>query len=228
MSDASEPEFFGLAEFLVSLVEETVEAVHRAQIVRNEDESDLRAVASLEVEAAAEKLVAIEDAQALQNELMTESGASTAWTTRYIEFVRLVEERLGIVLKLNTDYSRRNLSAAGKAKVLAAARQTLALEQLQIARRLLVEGTHRIKVASGTISVKLEMRGYRSRIVAQPRTTRPTKTKNSKLLPTPKSLDYIGRSKGLPHLSIIVRPAQRQDGKVAGVFGELKIDFLVV
>jgi len=100
-----EPQFIGLSEFLASLVRETGEAVHRAQLEQSENESDLKAAASLEIEAAAEKLVTSEAVQMLQERLMTESGADAAWATRYTNFLHLVEERLGLALTPTRDYT---------------------------------------------------------------------------------------------------------------------------
>jgi len=221
-----EPQFIGLSEFLASLVRETGEAVHRAQLEQSENESDLKAAASLEIEAAAEKLVTSEAVQMLQERLMTESGADAAWATRYTNFLHLVEERLGLALTPTRDYTKRGLTAAGHTKILAAARRSIAAEQLQIVHRLLGEGTHRVKIASGMISVKLEMRAHQPRTDAAPSTKKTTKANTLRQEPplASKFLDSIGRD----DLRIIVRPAQREDGEVAGIFGEITINFVVV
>ena len=220
------PNFVGLAEFLASLVRETAEAVHRAQLEQSENESDLKAVASLEIEAAAEKLVTSEAAQMLQDRLMTESGADAAWATRYSNFLHLVEERLGLTLTPTRDYTKRGLTAAGRIKVVAAARRSIAAEQLQIVHRLLGEGTQHVKIASGMISVKLEMRAHQLKTDAAPSTKNTTKASTLRQEPplASKFLDSIGRD----DLRIIVRPAQREDGEVAGIFGEVTINFVVV
>lgn len=210
--DASD--FVGLAEFLVSLVEETAEAVRRAQLVQSEDEGDLRAAAELEVEAAAERLVTIEAAQMVRDQLLAESGADSDWPGRSTAFVRLVEERLGIALTPEADYDRRGLKAAGAEKVVAAARGSIAADQLQLARRLLSEGTQRVKIASGTIGIKVEMR---------PEKARQEPLRSSRLPGT-----IRGRDGTAPGLRIVVRPAQREDGGAAGVFGEIAINFTVV
>lgn len=220
------PDFIGLAEFLASLVQETVEAVHRAQLGQSENESDLKALASFEIEAAAEKLVTSEAALMLQERLMTESGADAAWATRYTNLLHLVEERLGLSLTPTRDYTKRGLTAAGRTKILAAARRSIAVEQLQVVHRLLGEGTHRVKIASGMISVKLEMRAHQLRTDAAPSTKKTSKarTLGQNLPLASKFLDSIGRD----DLRIIVRPAQREDGEVAGIFGEIRINFVVV
>jgi hypothetical protein len=215
---ADEPEFVGLAAFLASLVEEIVEAVHSAQIAQSEEESELRAAASLDIEAAAEKLVAADAAQMLLDQLMAESGARAAWTARHTEFLRLVEDRLGIALEPNNDYNERGLTNAGNTKTLAGARRSIACEQLQVVQRLLSEGPRRVKIGSGVVSVKLEMRAYLPRIAAISGDQKPIEAKNS----------VKKRNRTVPGLRINVRPAHREDGEVGSVFGEIKINFIVV
>jgi hypothetical protein len=211
-----EPGFVGLAEFLASLVNETAEAVHSAQIAQSEDESELRAVASLDIAAAAERLVSTEAAQMLLDQLLSEAGADLAWAKRYTDFLRLAQERVGISLAANTDYNKRGLTAAGRVKILAAARRSIASEQLQAVQRLLSEGPHRVKIASGAVSVKLEMQTYPRWSARGARNASGTG-------------NLLGRlNRTVANLRVIVRPAQREDGEVAGVFGELKINFIVV
>lgn len=226
----SEPEFIGLAEFLVGLVRETGEGILRAQLGQSENESELRKLASLDVEAAAEKLVTDEAALMRQDDLLAESGADANWTGKSASFVKLVELRLGLTLVSARDYSRRGLTAAGRARILAAARTSIAAEQLLVVHRLLGEGTHRVKVASGSFAVKLEMRSRRSPSDAAPMaSTGPARAVQKQQAPAVKLRDSLSLDKPtIPDISISVRPAQRADGEAAGVFAELKINFIVV
>lgn len=207
----------GLAELVATVVDEIVDGAHRAQLAQEEDCRELEAIAALDPAAVADQLVTRQAAEDWTDALLERAGASDGWPRASAAFLRLAAQELQLSLDRRNDFDRFGLTEIGRGKVVAAARRRLAHEQIQAVRQVLRQGAPRVRITSGEVVVKLEMRARRTAaatgLPAAPAALKP--------------LRVVGRVGGAAasNLRIEVSPVERKDATAAAVVGEIRLCF---
>lgn len=207
----------GLAELVATVVDEIVDGAHRAQLAQEEDCRELEAIAALDPAAVADQLVTRQAAEDWADALLERAGASDGWPRASAAFLRLAAQELQLSLDRRNDFDRFGLTEIGRGKVVAAARRRLAHEQIQAVRQVLRQGAPRVRITSGEVVVKLEMRARRTAaatgLPAAPAALKP--------------LRVVGRVGGAAasNLRIEVSPVERKDATAAAVVGEIRLCF---
>ncbi|MDP1528600.1 MAG: hypothetical protein Q8M05_04390 [Rhodoferax sp.] len=227
-STEADVETLGLAEFVAAIVEEVAEGAHRSQISQDEDARELAAIAALNPEEVADRLVPLEAAEAYLRDLMEEAGVGADWPKNVGRFLRLVVQRLDIRLWRGREFDLRGLKEAGRQRIIEAARTKLAVDQLDSVRRLLREGAPRIRISGGEFTVKLEIQTRRVAIEAGPVAAAASKVGAARpALQRLQPAERAGRA-AMRDVRIAVRPALSQDQGSAAIMGEFKINFMTL
>ena len=208
----------GLAEFVATVIDEIVDGAHRAEIAQEEDSRELEAIAALDPALVADQLVTREAAEHWTDALLERAGASDGWPRASAGFLRLLWQELEVGLERQRDFDRFGLTDIGRGKVVSAARRRLAAEQIRAVQRVLRQGAPRVRITSGEVVVKLEMRARRTAMAPG--------------LPAAagvalKPLRAVSRVGGVAasDLRIEVTPVGRKDAAAGLVFGEIRLSF---
>ena len=208
----------GLAELVATVVDEIVDGAHRAQIAQEEDTRELEAIAALDPTVVAEQLVTREAAEDWTDALLERAGASDGWPRASAGFLRLLWRELELGLERQRDFDRFGLTEGGRAKVVVAARRRLACEQIRAVQRVLRQGAPRVRITSGEVVVKVEMRARRTAMApGLPAASGPAL----------KPLRAVSRVGGVAasDLRIEVNPVELKDAGAATVVGEIRLSF---